>query len=64
MQKPKIVPMHQRQRIAHCDTHLFPPHSGFVANLTHLNIDFRPVANLPAASRTRLRSLYRNTPNR
>jgi hypothetical protein len=58
------VPTHQRQRIAHCDRHLFPPLTGFIDRLTHLDGCFRPAANLPAAGRTCCRPLYLKTPSR
>jgi hypothetical protein len=49
MQELEFVPKHQRQCIAHCDMHSFPPRSGFIAHLAHQNSDFRS-ANLPMAS--------------
>ena len=44
--KPVALPVHQRQRIAHCDLHLFPPHTSFIAQLARRDGDLRFGANL------------------
>jgi len=50
------VPAHQRQRIAHCDPHNFPPRTGFLIRLVLVRLArlegdlLPPAANRAAAS--------------